>query len=210
MNSAGELRSDTSGTGAHRLLPWPKSVLSWTIGPCRWEGARAIRRRVVSGNYRNRPSETQTTSATIKAAPAFAPQRAEVRRPVVAGDHRLAVDQKRRCLDAERSINDGREAVGPVMAVAREAADPQAIPAQHQPIAVMLDFVDPEPPSRWPRHLRRLARFDKAGRTPPLLDHGRRIGQPPGFVNQMRLPSDLSSMRFSRWRLIGRSNRTRT
>ena len=29
--------------------------------------ARAIRRRVVSGNYRNRPSETQTTSATIKA-----------------------------------------------------------------------------------------------------------------------------------------------
>jgi hypothetical protein len=34
----------------------------------------------------------------------------EVRRPVVAGDDRLAVDQERRCLDAERSINDGREA----------------------------------------------------------------------------------------------------
>jgi len=66
MNSAGELRSDTSGTGAHRLLPWPKSVLSWTIGPCRWEGARAIRRRVVSGNYRNKPSKTETTPATIK------------------------------------------------------------------------------------------------------------------------------------------------
>ena len=28
--------------------------------------ARAIRRRVVSGNYRNRPSETQTTSASVK------------------------------------------------------------------------------------------------------------------------------------------------
>jgi hypothetical protein len=41
-------------TGAHRLLPWPKSVLSWTIGSCRC----AIRRRVVSGNYRNSPSET--------------------------------------------------------------------------------------------------------------------------------------------------------
>ena len=63
---AGELRSDTSRTGAHRLLPWPKSVLSWTIGPCRWEGARAIRRRVVSGNYRNKPSKTETTPATIK------------------------------------------------------------------------------------------------------------------------------------------------
>ena len=51
---------------ARRLLPWPKSVLSWTIGPCRWEGARAIRRRVVSGNYRNKPSKTETTPATIK------------------------------------------------------------------------------------------------------------------------------------------------
>jgi hypothetical protein len=30
---------------------------------------------------------------------------------VVAGDHRLAVDQERRGLEA-RSINDGREAVG--------------------------------------------------------------------------------------------------
>ena len=64
---AGELRSDTKRTVAHRLLPWPKSVLSWTIGSCRCQSARAIRRRVVSGNYRNRASETQTTSATIKA-----------------------------------------------------------------------------------------------------------------------------------------------
>jgi hypothetical protein len=52
----------------------------------------------------------------------------EVRRPVVAGDNRFAVDQERRRLDAVRSLNDGREAVGPVMAVAREAADPRAIP----------------------------------------------------------------------------------
>src|SRR5258706_13556090 len=64
---AGELRSDTARTGAHRLLPRPKSVLSGTIGSCRCQSACAIRRRVVSGNYRNRPSETQTTSATIKA-----------------------------------------------------------------------------------------------------------------------------------------------
>ena len=64
---ASGLRGDTSRTGAHRLLSWPKSVLSWTIGPRRCQSARAIRRRVVSGNYRNRPSETQTTSATIKA-----------------------------------------------------------------------------------------------------------------------------------------------
>jgi hypothetical protein len=36
-----------------------------------------------------------------------------------------------------------------------------AVPAHHQPIAVMLDFVDPERAGRWSRHLRRLARFDE-------------------------------------------------
>jgi hypothetical protein len=34
----------------------------------------------------------------------------EVRRPVIAGDHDLAVDQERRRLDAVRGINDGPEA----------------------------------------------------------------------------------------------------
>jgi hypothetical protein len=33
----------------------------------------------------------------------------EVRRPVVAGDHRLTVDQERLRLDAERGVNDSRE-----------------------------------------------------------------------------------------------------
>jgi hypothetical protein len=54
-------------------------------------------------------------------APASGPQRTEVRHPVVASDHRLAIDQERRGFDAEGSINDGREAVGPVRAVASEA-----------------------------------------------------------------------------------------
>ena len=76
-------------------------------------------------------------------APSSVPQCMEVRRPVVAGDHRLAVDQKRLRLNAECGIDDGRKAAGPVMAVAREAADAQAIPAHHQPVAVMLDFMHP-------------------------------------------------------------------
>ena len=38
----------------------------------------------------------------------------------------------------------------------------RAIPAHHQPIAVMLDFVDPQRAGWRSRHLRRLARFDKA------------------------------------------------
>jgi hypothetical protein len=56
-------------------------------------------------------------------SPALDAQRAEVRRPVLAGDHRLAVDQERCSLDAERGGGDGPAAVLPVMAVASEAAD---------------------------------------------------------------------------------------
>jgi hypothetical protein len=40
------------------------------------------------------------------------PQRAEVRHPVVVGDHGLAVDHERRRLDAEGSINDDRNDAG--------------------------------------------------------------------------------------------------
>ena len=62
------------------------------------------------------------------------------------------------------------EAVGPVMAVAGEAADALAIPAHHQPVAVMFDFVDPQRAGR-PHRLRRQTWFDEAGGTPH--DHGR-------------------------------------
>jgi hypothetical protein len=125
-------------------------------------------------------------------APALAPQRMEVRRPVVAGDHRLAVDQERRCLDAERSINDGREAVGPVMAALGEAADARAVPAHHQPVAVVFDFVNPQRAGRWPRHLRQQARFDEAGRT--AHDHDRRIEQWPGCSTAPKHGGIIASM----------------
>ena len=49
-------------------------------------------------------------------------QRIEIRRAVLTGDHRLAVDQERSRPDAERGINDGGAAVGPVITVAGEAA----------------------------------------------------------------------------------------
>ena len=61
------------------------------------------------------------------------------------------------------------------MAVAREAADVRAVPPHHQPIAVMLDPINPERAGRWPRRLRRQTRFDEAGGTPN--DHRRRMGQ---------------------------------
>ena len=77
----------------------------------------------------------------------------------------------------ERGLDDGREAVGPVIAVAAEAADAQAIPAHHQPVAVMLDFVNPERVGGRPVCLGELAGFDETGGA--AQDHGRRIEQWP-------------------------------
>ena len=94
-------------------------------------------------------------------APALAPQRTEVRRPVVASDHASPSIRNDVRLDAVRGFDDCREAIGPVMAVAGEAADARAIPAHHQPITVMLDFVNPQRAGR-SRRLRRRAWFDEA------------------------------------------------
>ena len=101
----------------------------------------------------------------------LAPQRMEVRCPVLAGNHGLAVDQERMRVDAKRGVNDGGEAVGPVMTVAGEAVDAPVIPAHHQPVAVMLDFVNPQLTGRRYGDLRRQARFDEARGT--SQNHGR-------------------------------------
>ena len=55
-------------------------------------------------------------------------QRPEIRRSVVAQDHDCAVDQERMRVDAKRGVNDGGEAVGPVMTVAGEATEARAVP----------------------------------------------------------------------------------
>ena len=51
-----------------------------------------------------------------------------------------------------------------------------AIPAHHEPIAVMLDLVNPVRAGRRLGDPRRLAWFDEAGGT-PSQDHGGRMGQ---------------------------------
>ena len=58
----------------------------------------------------------------------LAPQCPEIRRSVVAQDHDCAVDQERMRVDAKRGVNDGGEAVGPVMTVAGEATEARAVP----------------------------------------------------------------------------------
>ena len=60
----------------------------------------------------------------------LAPQRTEVRRPVVADIHGLALDQERSGPELSGGFDNSREAVGPVIAVAGEAADDAgAVPA---------------------------------------------------------------------------------
>jgi len=51
----------------------------------------------------------------------------------------------------------------------------RTIPAHHQSVAIVLDFVNPERAGRRLHRLQRQARFNEAGGT--LHDHGRRIGQ---------------------------------
>ena len=53
----------------------------------------------------------------------LAPQRMKVRRPVVADNHDLAIDQERGGPEVRGGFDNSREAVGPVIAVTGEATD---------------------------------------------------------------------------------------
>ena len=134
-NTVGPSPVRCSTNWIERRLALPSSFLSRRL-------------RSISGfSRRSTPSFDQVKGEQHRLmAPASAPQRMKVRCAVVAGDHGLAVDQGRLRLEAERGVNDCREAVGPVMAVAGEAPDARAIPAHHQPIAVVLDFVNQSGP----------------------------------------------------------------
>jgi hypothetical protein len=88
--------------------------------------------------------------------PALAPQSMEVRR--VPSSRAITASPSMRkdgAADAARSLNDGRETVAQVIAALREAPDAVAIAAHHQPVAVVLDFVDPQRAGRRLGHLRR-------------------------------------------------------
>ena len=109
--------------------------------------------------------------------------------------HRLMAPGR---LEAERSINDGREEVSPIMTIAGEAADPPAIPAHHQPIAVMLDLMNPQRAGRWAARLRRQARCDEAGGTPHVHDrvisHRQNALIEPRFAADARIDGGRASI----------------
>jgi hypothetical protein len=87
------------------------------------------RLRSISGrSRRSSPSCSIRSKANSTASWPRAPQRMDA--SVVAGDHRLAADQERRCLDAADSIEWPGSGRPSVMAALGEAANPRAVPAQ--------------------------------------------------------------------------------
>jgi len=70
-------------------------------------------------------------------------QSLEIRNPIDAQQHGFAVDDERTRPVLQRGFDDQWITIGPVMAVAGEQTDALVLTLDNQPIAVMLDLVDP-------------------------------------------------------------------
>ena len=63
--------------------------------------------------------------------------------PVFVAAHDLAVDEARPHLEVVHGLDYEREAVRPVIAAPGDEPDAHGIAPGHQPVAVVLDFVQP-------------------------------------------------------------------
>ena len=70
-------------------------------------------------------------------------QRIEVGHPIHAQDHSLAIDDEPRAAVLERGLGDSREAVGPLIAAARDQADTITFALKAEAVAVILHFMQP-------------------------------------------------------------------
>src|SRR4051812_171637 len=86
---------------------------------------------------------------------AAAVQRLEIRKAIISAHHHLAIDQERLRLDAAGGLHDSRKPGGP--------SHPRAFAADHQPEAVVLDFMNPQWSGRRLDRLRGSAGFDELG-----------------------------------------------
>ena len=163
----------------------------------KWSGVRAGQSALNSLTEGLHSIKSNASSTATSQRVAATSQRVEVRPSVLAQHDHLAIDHKAFRLDTASSEDDGREAVAPFITAALPATDAGAHPVDHQPIAVMLDFVNPERAGRRPHHLRRLARSDQAGNAGDLTQHGRTIG-----LGAERATSSRSSLHSKRllWR----------
>ena len=77
----------------------------------------------------------------------------------------------------------------------------------HQPIAVVLDFVNPERAGRRSRHPRRQARPDETGNVGDLTQHGWKIwlGAERAILKQIVVAQRASALALLRLHLLGLS-----
>src|SRR6266852_2103902 len=94
------------------------------------------------------------------------PELLENRQPVIVTAHSLAIDQAGPQSERVDGLDDQREAARPVVAVAGEQADAGRVAAGHQPIAVVLDLVNPVRAARWSFGGGRKAGLVEAGEHP--------------------------------------------
>jgi hypothetical protein len=67
----------------------------------------------------------------------------EIGNAVDAEDHGLAINDELRVPVLQRALDDPGKTAGPVMAVAGEQVHASAIAGHDQPVAVVLDFMEP-------------------------------------------------------------------
>ncbi len=91
------------------------------------------------------------------------PELLENRQPVIVTAHSLAIDQAGPQSERVDGLDDQREAARPVVAVAGEQADAGRVAAGHQPIAIVLDLVNPVRAARRSFGGGRKAGLDEAG-----------------------------------------------
>jgi hypothetical protein len=118
-------------------------------------------------------------------------QAIEIGDAIVITHRHLAVDRRVRA-ERGRSRYDQRIAVAPVVAAAGEEAHANAAPADDQPIAVVLDFVNPLRPYRDLIGARRDAGLDEA--------HGAAHRRRPGATWRKPGPGEPDASINGRWR----------
>ena len=80
--------------------------------------------------------------------PALRVQPVEIGHAVIAAHDGLAVDRDRANPQTAGGLDDRRKAVAPIEPAAREQSHPSSLPANHEPVAIVLDLVHPIAPDR--------------------------------------------------------------
>jgi hypothetical protein len=95
---------------------------------------------------------------------------------VLAGDHRLAIQEERLGAQLGGGRGDGGISIGPVIAAAGEQANGVAVPAHDQRLAVVLDLVNPTRPRGGLGGQGRNAGIDEAVGADVACEHTTKIG----------------------------------